>query len=198
MSLFSEKFIDYLKPTDRLIKIIWASEFLSMGFYVFISHFVGRAPGNAMDPDFLTRLVLLFSLLGASIIISGIVFHALFLSARAVAKFADGKMPAWMWTVICLDDVAGAYASCKEQLESLPAEERIFYIYVKAAFRLFLFFYVFLNSCALFGMVLAIITRKPALCYPFVGCTALLMLFYLPNLVKLIENAKTIMEYQAD
>ncbi|HCE42383.1 MAG TPA: hypothetical protein DET40_02400 [Lentisphaeria bacterium] len=198
MSMLSEKFNDYLKPTDLLIKIIWISEFLTMGIYVFIAHVAGRSPENTMAPELNMRLVCLFTLLGVAVTISSIIFHALFLSPRAVAKFADGKMHPWMWTVICLDDVAGSYAACSEQLASLPAEERIFYIYSRAALRLFLFFYAYMNTCAIFGMVLAIITRKPELCYPFIGCSAVLMLFYFPNLVKLIENAKTIEEYNAD
>ncbi|HBC86570.1 MAG TPA: hypothetical protein DCZ94_06410 [Lentisphaeria bacterium] len=194
MSLLSEKFIEYIRPPDLFMKLAWLGELGSMGIYVLIAYLAVRNPGYAPNPEASTMLTFIFTALAIIILLFGIIFHALFLSEKAVAKFADGKMPAWMRMIIS----QGAAGLDKDKLNTLPEDERNFYVYSRSAFKLSLFLYGFMNSCALFGMVLAIITRRPALIFPYVGISAILMLYYFPNLKKLIENAKTIEEYHVD
>jgi len=183
METISKELSLLIKRTDLLLKLFWGGNFISYGLFVFISF--NAISMNKEAPQDNLNLILLFSFLGILACTASFAFRHFMLSPVAIIRYLNGKYPKFL-----LGSRKFPIPKANAEIaKTLSAEEQLLFEFSTNCFNTFCLSFGLLNACAVFGLMLAMMTRTPYFSVFFSVFAALLLLCQFPSLKRLFEAA---------
>lgn len=169
--MVSDKLKALVRPTALLMAVVWAGEFLTFCVYYFIVRVSAtQEQAGATEGD--TVLLAVFGLMGAASLVAGVVFRWYIFSQRRARTFLSREP----------GEATGPVAE-------LTREEQNLLLMARQTFPLYLMSLGMVNSCALFGLVLALIGRSPDVFSVFAVAAAVAWGLCFPRLGAFIESS---------
>ncbi len=180
MKQLSEELIKLIKPTDRILKLIWVGQFSSLGIYIFIafkSASLGTPTANA-------EIVYVFSAVAIAFMLVSIFVRRSLLSASAVVRHINGDVPSWYFRIFKTPVLSKRAVAVSNDLSET---EQKLVGYASTMFKLQMIIWGLLNSTAIFGMMLSIMMAKEEIVLFFVIPVTVVLLTQFPSIRGLFE-----------
>ena len=147
--MISQELRDAIRPTSLLLSVVWAGEFFCYGVYYFIVHQAASRGDVAQGADD-WMLPMLFGLIGGVALLGGIGLKWFLFSQRRARAFLSQPPP-----------------PSSDAGQDMTPDEQSLVVLAKRMFQPYVVSLGMINSCVLFGMVLALMQRDIGVFTPY-------------------------------
>jgi hypothetical protein len=190
--ILSDELAEMIRQSDLLVKLSWLGSILSPLIYVFVAFMSNKGLNGETAFSDVPLVSGVFAVVACLFIAGSFFFTRMFLSPGAVAAFMErselkGFADA-LWTEHGKND---------SKFSKLSESEKRLFVFAKLAVSYFFMKFGFLNSSAVFGLVLSILVRDSYAGIPFAVASILLTIPQFPSLRRVLESGLSEHTYRA-
>lgn len=177
--MISENLRKAVRPTSMLLTTVWLGELSTFAVYYLVVWMMSRHDGPAPAGD--SVLPILFGALAAACVFGGIGFRFFAFSQGLARKLLSREQ-------------AGP---ALPGIDGLTEDERQLACLARGVFPMYVMALGMINSCAVFGMVLAMVLRDAGLFVPFVVAAMVGCALSFPRLESYLEETRVSMRHSS-